>query len=171
MRPLTPDEFTTASRAMKDVFTAIWHNNEPGASQCAGESNRQYRARFRGAFRTWAKAMYADEAVLTNLLKLGLGGADAPAEALGRAMRARSDHAKQNRQDNMENKETELQEYTARKTRRALRFGNMSEETLTSHQRGLLHRLQAGALRMPKPDLQREGIVTKLARLQGYTFQ
>ena len=86
-------------------------------------------------------------------------------------MRARNGHAKQNRKDKRENMETELQEYTARKTWRALRFGNISEEALTAHQRGLLRRLQAGELRMPKPDLQREDIGTKLARLQGYTFQ
>ena len=86
-------------------------------------------------------------------------------------MRAHNDRAKQNRKDKRENRKTELQEYTARKTRRALRFGYMSEETLKAQQRGLLQRLQAGELRMPKPDLQREGIATKLARLQGYTFQ
>ena len=159
MRPFTNGEFKTASAAIKDVFAAIWHNNVTGASQCAGESNKQYRGRFRGAFRAWAKALYADEAVLNELLKFGFGSADTPAKALGRAMRAHNDHAKQNRKDNMENRETELQEYTARKTRRALRFGNMSEEALTAHQRGLLQRLQAGELRMPKPDL------------QGYTFQ
>ena len=156
---------------MQDVFTAIWHENVPGARQRAKESNRQYRARFRGAFRTWAKAMYADQAALTNLLRFGFGGADTPAKALGAAVRMRTGHAKQNRKDQRDNRKTELQEYTARKIRRALRFGNMSEETLTAHQRGLLRRIQAGELRMPKPDLQREGVVTKLARLQGCAFQ
>ena len=170
-RALTPDEFTKAFTAMKDVFTAIWHENVPGASQRARESRRDYRERIRGAFRTWAKAMYADQVVLTNLLRLGFGGAVTPDISLGAAMHTYNDHAKQNRKDKRENRKTERQEYTARKIRRALRFGNISEQALTAHQRGLLRRLQAGELRMPKPDLQREDIVTKLARLQGYTFQ
>ena len=51
-RALTDDEFTKAFTAMKDVFTAIWHENVPGASQRAGERNRHYRERFRAAFRT-----------------------------------------------------------------------------------------------------------------------
>ena len=131
----------------------------------------RYRQRFRGAFRTWAKAMYADQVVLTNLLRLGFGGADTPAKALGAAMHTYNDHAKQNRKDKRENKETERQEYTAREIRRALRFGNISEGALTPHQRRSLQRLHAGELRLPKPDLQKEDIVTKLARLQGYTFQ
>ena len=79
---------------MKDVFTAIWHENVPGASQRAGESHMDYRARFRGAFRTWAKAMYADQVVLTNLLRLGFGGADTPAKALG-APKTRRGHARE----------------------------------------------------------------------------
>ena len=156
---------------MQDLFTAIWHENVPRASWRAGESYRDYRGRFRGAFRTWAKAMYADQVVLTNLLRLGFGGADTPAKALGAAMHTYNDHAKQNRKDKRENRKTELQEYTAQMIRRALRFGSICEEDLTAHQRRLLRRLQAGELRMPKPDLQREDIVTKLARLQGYTFQ
>ena len=86
-------------------------------------------------------------------------------------MRAYNEHAKQKREDKRDNRKTELQEYTARKIRRALRFGNISEGALTPHQRRLLQRLHAGELRLPKPDLQREDIVTKLARLQGYTFQ
>ena len=32
--------------------------------------------------------MYADQVVLTNVLRLGLGGVDTPAEALGAAMHA-----------------------------------------------------------------------------------
>eukprot|EP00959_Pyramimonas_sp_CCMP1952_P304548 6373727-Pyramimonas_sp.AAC.1 len=52
-----PDEFEKANEPMKDVFQAIWHDNVPGASQRAGETPRQYRARFREAFRTWAKSI------------------------------------------------------------------------------------------------------------------
>ena len=115
--------------------------------------------------------MYADQVVLTHLLRFGFDGADTPAKALGAAMHARNDHAKQNRKDKSKNRETERQAFTALKIRRALRFGNMSEAALTGHQRELLRRIHAGKLRMPKPDLQREDIVTKLARLQGYTFQ
>ena len=115
--------------------------------------------------------MYAHEMVLTKLLRFGLSGAGTPAKLLGAAIHAHNDHAKQNRKDKTENRTTERQEYAARKIRRALRFGSISEDALPAHQRGLLRRLQAGELRMPKPDLQREDIVTKLAWLQGYTFQ
>ena len=127
--------------------------------------------RFRGAFRTWAKAMYADQVVLTNLLRLGFGGADTPTTSLGAAMHTYNDDAEQKREEKRENRATERKEYTARKIRRAVRFGKISAESLTAHQGELLRQLQEGKLRMPKPDLQREDIVTKLARLQGYTLQ
>ena len=86
-------------------------------------------------------------------------------------MHLHDDHAKQSRKEKKENRTTALEEYAARKIRRAVRFGSMPEDALTERQNCLLQRLKAGQLRMPKPDPQREGIVTKLARLQDFTFQ
>ena len=104
----------------------------------------------RGAFRTWAKAMYADKVVLTNLLRFGFSGADTPAKLLGTAIHAHNDHTKQNRKDKNDNRKTELQEYSARKVRRALRFGKITEASLTPYQKDMLRRLKAGELRIQK---------------------
>ena len=140
MRQLTQSEFEVAFQAMKDAFSAIWCKNVPGESkQQAGENNKDYRKRFRGAFHMWATAMYADEVVLTNLLRQGFSGADTPAKLLGTAIHAHNDHTKQNRKDKNDNRKTELQEYSARKVRRALRFG------ATRSSRGTIHTWRGNA--------------------------
>ena len=156
---------------MKDEFSAIWFKNVPRARKRAGEHPRDYRKRFRGAFRTWAKAMYADEVVLTNLLRFGFSGADTPAKLLGTAIHAHNEHAKQNRKDKKHNRITELQEHYARKVRRALRFGKITEKALTPYDNDMLRRLEAGELRIRKPEMEREDFATKLTRLQGHIFQ
>ena len=78
----------------------------PGASWRSKETWSHYRKRFRGALHTWAKAMYGDQAVLTNLLRYGFTACcpDTPAKALGTAMHMYNDHAKQNREDKRENR-------------------------------------------------------------------
>ena len=142
----------------------------PGASWRSKETWSHYRKRFRGALHTWAKAMYGDQAVLTNLLRYGFTACcpDTPAKALGTAIHLLNDHAKQNRKDKSDNRKTELQEYQARKVRRALRFGKITVADLTADQKEMLRQLNAGELRKR---VEKEDFASKLVRVQGHMLQ
>ena len=105
--------------------------------------------------------------VLTNLLRLGFSGADTPAKLLGAMLRAHNDHTQQNRTGKSDNRNTELEEHFARKVRRALRFGKLTNEALTPYQKDMLRRLQAGELRIQN----REEFATKLTQLLGHAAQ
>ena len=143
----------------------IWRQN------CRGTSEWQYsRDAFRGAFRTWKKAVYGHANVLVNLLRNGFstgdGGADTPARALAVKMHAREMGAQEQRQERRTRDEQELANFKAFMLWRDVRFRSLRREDLTSAQEETLRKLKAGELtcRQAEPKVD---IGTKLARLLG----
>ena len=165
---------TVAYQLLLEHFARIWTENSPGtAARGQHEDNRQYRGRTRGAFRTWQKAVYGHANVVTALLKHGLrtgdGGADTPATAaaaLGNAMRVQAETAAEEREENVARTEQATQYRDALRTRRALRFGRLTEDELTTTQAEDLQRLKSGELTAPRAREQGD-IATKLARSLG----